>query len=435
MSTNRFFSIKVKQNFEKFFDKTVINRIGRRSGFIQRKSRKISAFHFVLGFIFSCAKGGFTFSEWAFQISMLSGKKLSKQGIFERVSHHAVLFAQQLVEHVLIQKSKQIKNNKLFTNFKRVLLQDSTILKVPKALSVIFPGSSNQKGKNASVRVQSIIDIKAMKFIRFVLGAFTQNDQSASMGIVEMARPGDLIIRDLGYFSIACFEKLLEKQVHFLSRLRYGVTISDRQGNPIRLKKLLGKKVVDRWVLVGSERKILVRLVVLPVPAAQAAQKVRKAKQDRDRRLNHSREYYQWMAYNVYITSVDREQWSGRDVLNAYRTRWQIEIVFKSWKTGFNLQEILHEACTNENRVRVSIWLMLLFICLFMQKIYLKYRDRIKASYDQELSILKLSVYVSMHFKEVLALPDKLLPEFLLLHCCYEHRTDRVNMTQFYRNA
>ncbi|MCW3119489.1 MAG: hypothetical protein JWM28_3571 [Chitinophagaceae bacterium] len=39
-------------------------------------------------------------------------------------------------------------------------------------------------------------------------------------------------------------------------------------------------------------------------------------------------------------------------------------------KTGFNLQQVLQEGCTNEHRVRVTIFLMLLFRCLFMRKMY-----------------------------------------------------------------
>ncbi len=423
-----------KKNFDKFFDKSVITRIGKRSGFVQRKQKKISAYHFVIGFIISCCNGNNTFSEWAFQISLLSGKRLSKQGVFDRLHAGATAFAKQLLEQVLLQQSGKDFTSSLFKGFGKVLLQDSTTLRLPQLLSAMFPGNHSRGEQKAVARIQSILDIKAMRFINFSLGAFTQNDQSASGSIIAEVTKGDLVIRDLGYFVIASFEKLIKAQAHFVSRLRYGVTIADRRGKPILVKDLLKqKRGVDRWVLIGSEKKVWVRLVMIPVPPGQAAEKIRKAKQDRDARLNHSKEYYQWLRFNVYITTVDKDVWTAQQVYKAYRVRWQIEIIFKSWKTGFNLQHILHEGCTNEHRVRVTIFLMLLFMCLFMQKIYVRYKNVIENTTNKKISLLKLSMYVGNNIKEIIAIPDKFLKEIIMLHCCYDKRSDRINMTDLYQ--
>lgn len=423
-----------KKNFDKFFDKSVITRIGKRSGFVQRKSKKISAYHFVIGFIISCCNGNSTFSEWALQIGLLSGKSVSKQGVFDRLHAAATTFAKQLLEQVLLQQSGKDFTSSLFKAFVKVVLQDSTTLRLPQLLSAMFPGNHSRGEQKAVARIQSILDIKAMRFIDFSLGAFTQNDQSASGSILSLVKKGDLVIRDLGYFSLAVFEKLIKAEVHFLSRLRYGVTITDQQGKPILVKDLLKqKRGVDRWVYIGSEKKVLVRLVMIPVPPAQAAEKIRKAKQDRDARLNHSKEYYQWLTFNVYITTVDKDVWTSQQVNKAYKVRWQIEIIFKSWKTGFNLQHILHEGCTNEHRVRVTIFLLLLFICLFMQKIYVRYKNVIEKKTNKKISLLKLSIYAGNNMKEIIAIPDKLLKEIIMLHCCYDKRSDRINMTDLYQ--
>lgn len=427
-----------KKNFAKFFDKSVITSIGKRSGFVQRKCKKISAYHFVIGFIISCCNGNATFSEWALQIGLLSGKSVSKQGLFSRVHAASSTFAKQLVEQLLLQQSSKNFVSGLFEGFGKVLLQDSTTLRLPQVLSKLFPGNHSRGEQKAVARIQSIFDIKAMRFINFSLGAFTQNDQSASESILALVKKGDLVIRDLGYFSLAVFEKLIKAEVYFLSRLRYGVTITDKQGKPVLLKDLLKQKHgVDRWVYIGSEKKVWVRLVMLPVPPQQAADKIRRAKQDRDARLNHSKQYYQWLKFNVYITTADKNIWTAPQVYKAYSVRWQIEIIFKSWKSGFNLQHVLHEGCTNEHRVRVSIFLMLLFMCLFMQKIYVRNKQMIEKNSKTKISLLKLSMYVSNNIKEIITIPDKLLKQIILRHCCYDKRSDRINMTdlyQYYKN-
>ena len=423
-----------KKNFDKFFDKSVITRIGKRSGFVKRKPKKISAYHFVVGFIISCCIGNYTFSEWALQIGLLSGKRVSKQAVFDRLHAKTTVFAKQLLEQALLQQSVKDFTSSLFEAFGKVLLQDSTTLRLPEILAAMFPGNHSRGVQKAVARIQSILDIKAMKFIDFSLGSFTQNDQSASGSIISLVKKGDLVIRDLGYFAIAAFEKLIKAKAHFVSRLRYGVTITDRHGRPILLKDLLkNKHGVDRWVYIGSEKKVLVRLVMIPVPPQKAAEKIRKAKQDRDARLNHSTEYYHWLRFNVYITTVDNDVWTAQQVYKAYRVRWQIEIIFKSWKSGFNLQHILHEGCTNEHRVRVTIFLMLLFICLFMKKIYVRYKTIVEKKGNKTISLLKLSLYVSNNLKEIIAMPDKLLKEIIMLHCCYDKRTDRTTMTDLYQ--
>lgn len=368
------------------------------------------------------------------QISLLSGKRLSKQGVFDRLHCGATTFAKQLLEQALLKQSCKDFTSGLFKNFGKVLLQDSTTLRLPQALSTLFPGNRSCGEQKAVARIQSILDIKAMRFINFSLGAFTQNDQSASGNIISLVKKGDLVIRDLGYFSIDVFQKLIKAQVHFLSRLRFGVTITDQQGNIILLKDLLKQKQgVDRWVYIGKEKKVWVRLVMIPVPEQQAAEKIRKAKQDRDARLNHGHQYYQWLKFNVYITTIDKDVWNVQDVYKAYRVRWQIEIIFKSWKSGFSLQHILHEGCTNEHRVRVSVFLILLFICLFMQKIYLRYKRVIEKTTNKKISLLKLSIYAGNNMKEIIAIPDKLLKELIILHCCYDNRSDRINMTDLYQ--
>jgi len=423
-----------KKNFDKFFDKSVINKIGKRCGFAQRKAKKITPYHFVLSFLISCCKSQNTFSGWAVQIGLLTGRSVSKQAVFDRIDACATAFAQGLLQKVLLQQSAKGFVERLFCAFGKVLLQDSTTLKLPQSLSSIFPGNHSRGEQKAIARIQSIINIKAMKFIDFVVGSFTQNDQSASGSILQWANKGDLVIRDMGYFAMDTFEKLIKADIHFLSRLKYGVKLYDGQGNEIALNVLLkGNKAVDQWVYIGVEKKVWIRLVMLPVAAEQRAERVRKAKHDRDKRLNHSRQYYQWLGYSVYITTVEKQVWTPKEVAKAYSVRWQIEIIFKSWKMGFHLQDILHQGCTNEQRVRVSIFLMLLFICLFMQKIYVRYKTSIEGMGEKLISLMKLSVFICNNLKEIFSLPDKHLKELIARHCCYDKRSDRINMTDLYQ--
>jgi hypothetical protein len=284
--------------------------------------------------------------------------------------------------------------------------------------------------KKAVARIQTIIELKTLQFLNFSLSGFTRNDQAASGDIIPLCSPGDLIIRDLGYFAIATFKELTDNGVHFLSRLRFGVKIYKWDGTEIALKSLLKpRKKVDQWVLIG-EKKLPARLVMLPVPAAVAAEKKRKAKHDRDKRLNHSKEYYDWLEFNVYVTSVDEDTWATEDVYNAYRVRWQIEIIFKSWKSsGLNMQQLLHQECTDPDRVKTCIYLMLLYVTLFCQKLYCLVLDKmVKSAGEKVISIIKMFAWVCENLIEILAMSKSKFTKMAFERCCYEKRNKRENM-------
>jgi hypothetical protein len=350
--------------------------------------------------------------------------------LFDRLTAQATAFAQQLLKEALLVKvTRGLKCHKLLSYFGKVVLQDSTTLCLPQVLAWLFPGNYSRGQQKAVARIQTIIDVKAMRFLDFVLGAFVNNDQSASRSILSWVKKGDLVIRDLGYFALETFHRLIEKNVHFLSRVKFGVSIYTLQGSPIQWKTLLREnKRVDRWVLMGSDQQVKVRLVMIPLPSAQAAEKRRKARQDRDKRLNHSKEYYQWLGYSIYITSVEATLWTTQQVADVYKVRWQIEIIFKSWKSGFHLQKMLHQQCTNEHRVQISIYLMLLFMCLFMKKIYIYYCKKAEQSSKAPISLLKLTEFFATHLTEISLMPSARLQEFILRYCCYESRKDRINL-------
>ena len=251
-----------KKNFENFFDKSIVNRIGKQSGFVQRRSKKITAFNFLVGFIISCCNGKSTYRDWAAQIGLLTNKIVSKQAVFGRVDEAAVLFAKRLLEYVLLIQSSKDFTASVFNHFCKVFIQDSSTLCLPEELADKFPGNYSHGRQKAVARIQSIVDLKTMKFIKFSLGAFTQNDQSANEGIMTYVSKGSLVIRDLGYFSIAVFEKIIKAKAHFLSRIKYGVALSDTSGKVLLIKDLVkGKRIVDKWVYIGIKPKFCSRLI------------------------------------------------------------------------------------------------------------------------------------------------------------------------------
>ena len=379
--------------------------------------------------MFCFCKKNNTYSEWAEQTGKLSGTTISKWGLCKRITESAVTFCKELLEKTVTQKISGSIEFSLFKHFKKVVLQDSTALRLPDCLSAYFPGNRTNGVQKAIARIQAFLDINSMQFLHFSLSGFTRNDQAASADIIDYCGKGDLVIRDLGYFAMDTFEKLINSGVEILSRLRFGVKIYDLNGKEISLRSLLKAGIeVDKMVLIGK-KKLPVRLLMLPLPGKVAAEKKRKAKNDRDKRLNHSKLYYQWLEYNVYITTVEEQIWTTEEVQQAYKVRWQIEIVFKSWKTGLEMDEIIHDQCTNEHRVSTCIYLMLLFITLLLKNVFL---PALQISIEKEkqcaVSLIKLLKWIKGNITEIHHMPFGKLMHHALKKCCYEKRNKRRNM-------
>lgn len=261
----------------------------------------------------------------------------------------------------------KLRQSNVFRPFGRVLIQDSTQIRLPDHLALFFPGPANQNRKNgAALKIQTVYDLQGESFPYFGLSGFTRTDQAASADILSVAKPGDLVLRDLGYFSSAVFQKLLDRGIHFLSRLRQNVSIIDPDTlKPIDLLRMLRRDgSFDQQVLLGAQQRVPVRLVALPVPEQVANLRRRKAKNHRDRRRNPSKHNLEILGWNIFVTSVDSSIWSPQTVQKVYGIRWRIEIIFKSWKSHFNLTKTPKGSAI---QLEVLIWAKLFAICLFQR--------------------------------------------------------------------
>ena len=74
--------------------------------------------------------------------------------------------------------------------------------KLPSGLWEIFRSGHPHGKKAASLLVQAIYNFTTETWVGFDIGAYTDNDQSRAMMITQLARPKDLVLRDLGYFNL-----------------------------------------------------------------------------------------------------------------------------------------------------------------------------------------------------------------------------------------
>lgn len=431
---------KVKKPLQVLSTK-IVNKLSRQSGFCQRM-REITPVKFLNGFFMMASKGINTYEQWAKEIGKAGKKKkgVSKQAVWERITSDAVNFGKLLLQDKMAEQFKSInqKSEGIFAAFKNVYLQDSTSMILPDELVKDFPGNNNGKHKRKAIaKIEVIYNFTKGIFPFFGLRSFTQNDQSLAGTVLSFIRKGDLIIRDLGFFVLDILEELSDRGCYFLTRKHFTVNVYDSKGSktPLEILKLLKKKkFIDRQVWVGRKKKMKMRLVAIPLPADKAARRVRKARDDRDRRLHHSKEYYTLLRYVIFLTNVPDEIWAMQQVADAYRLRWRIEIIFKTWKSGFNLGKLIHHGCTDKTRVECIIYLMLLFMVIFQVRWYEYYAHHILKKHGKHVSLLKLAKLITAFVEQIIAnqITERQLQKLILKHSLYESRKDRINTMEFY---
>lgn len=428
---------KGKVIFEIFTNK-LIAKISKQSGYKKRNKGKINARSLIIGFMIMISKKLNTYEAWASEISVLIGKSVTRQGIENRMKSETATMLKMILEEKLKESinPNNLKRRKgVVSKFRTIMLEDSTVFKLPKELSKVFSGNVSRGEKKSQVKIHALYNFTENTFKFLQLCNFTDNDQSLASVVLPYLRKGDLIIRDMGFLVLDALKQLIAKGVYYISRKNSQIKVYALDtGKEINLKQELRKQhYLDIYVLVGKVKKIKMRLIVLPVSPEKADERRRKARKDRDKRLNHSQEYYKLLGYSIFITNIPNDLCKPEEILELYGLRWRIEIIFKSWKSCFSLERLIPSRCKNPQRIYSLIYLMLLYILIFQVLWFNAYKTKLEKHMFLKLSLIKMAKFFIQHFLLLATLENQNnLRKQIKLQCHYDRRNDRLNTIQKY---
>jgi len=122
--------------------------------------------------------------------------------------------------------------------YQRVLVQDSTIVKLPARLFGAFSGVSNAQGPTCNGRIQAVYDLRNLDFVSFSIDSYSRNDRAAAPSL-EVLR-GDLVLRDRGYFTADEIARHVAAGADCVYRHKTGTTYLDPETRePLDLLELL----------------------------------------------------------------------------------------------------------------------------------------------------------------------------------------------------
>src|SRR5262249_48477239 len=105
--------------------------------------------------------------------------------------------------------------------------------------------------------------------------------------------------------------------------------------------KTMEGHLIEKHISIGTIDLVAARLIASRVPD-QVVNERRRAAKKRAKKKGYtpSKTHLELLAWNLFITNVPSAIWSSITVVKAYPIRWQIELIFKSWKSYCHLATI-----------------------------------------------------------------------------------------------
>lgn len=331
----------------------IADKTAKATKFVQRKS-KLSGSVFLQMLVF-----GFLNNPKASlnDLSEFSGDHydlgITPQGIDGRINTYALSFVRKMFDTAMnIFRHTVPIPIPLIEQFAAVNITDSTGITLPETLSDEFPGSGGSASDSA-LKLQLIFDFSNGCFKTVTITDGITPDQRYKEHI-DKAEPNSLNLFDLGYFTIAHLRNIADKKAYFLCRLLQGTGLCQSDGTKVALSMLLRSEIRDSFESELYVGKIMpkCRVCCFRVPDEIAKLRRRNAKKKAAKKgRTPSKESLELMNWSVFITNVPNSMLSSEHIPLFYSVRWQVELIFKLWKShmaihmipGFRKERILTE--------------------------------------------------------------------------------------------
>lgn len=319
--------------------------VARDTGFIRRQ-RKFRGSTFLQTLLFGWWSAPNATLEELAHTANLRGVCVSPQGVDERFTPEAATFLRGMLDFAVTQL---VENDPvlipLLNRFQGVYLLDSTTIVLPAPLAELWPGSGGSASPS-SLKLQVRWDVATGRLDGPYLQAGREQDRTSPFQQAPLP-VGSLRVADLGFFAMDALREQNTHGAYWLTRVRAGTVVWDAQEHSEDLLRFLQRhgpqnegETGEFSVGLGRESRLPCRLLVVRLPQAVVAQRCARIRADAHRRQQKPTQGQLELAkWTILATNAPPEKMSLPEALVLARLRWQIELLFKLWKTHGSLDE------------------------------------------------------------------------------------------------
>ncbi|MBI3910828.1 MAG: IS4 family transposase [Armatimonadetes bacterium] len=336
------------------------NELARETQFVKRE-RKLTGAIFAQALVFGWMADPEATVVDLSQAAAAVGVEISPQGLDQRFTEEAAEFLRQVLEagvrEVIRAEPVPIP---ILQRFNGVYVQDSSVVTLPEGLVAEWEGCTG-----AALKIQVRWDLLEGALVHLELRPGKESDRAAPVQEEPLPK-GALRLADLGYFDLDQLKAIDDQEAYYLSRAWIQCVVYDEQGQRWELGELLRRQQtasVDLPVELGAKHRLPCRLLAVRVPPEVAAERRRKIRAEAQRRgRTPSQRQLELADWTILFTNVPGEKLSLEEAVVVARVRWQIELLFKLWKSHARIDEWRTE---NPWRILCELYAKLLGMLLF----------------------------------------------------------------------
>ncbi|HEV2125376.1 MAG TPA: IS4 family transposase [Chloroflexota bacterium] len=316
---------------------------GRTTGFVQRVS-PLSGATFTQTLVFGWLANPAAALEELTQTAATLGVAVSPQALDQRFTSSAAACLERVlsmaITRVVAAAPVAIP---ILDRFTAVYLQDSSTIVLPDVLAEVWQGCGGSTSQHtaAALKLQVRLELRTGHLAGPQLQDGRASDHDAALPTILPA--GALWLADLGYWRLDELERLDDHQVFWLSHLQTTTAVHDAAGQRHDVLALLEAQystLVDVPIRLGVTHQLPARLLAVKVPQEVADQRRRKLKAEARRKGKMvSATRLVLAGWTILVTNVPPERLAVHEALVLARTRWQIELLFKLWKSHGRIDE------------------------------------------------------------------------------------------------
>jgi Transposase DDE domain len=335
----------VADKFQWVFSEALLNACGKDVKFCRRQ-RVITPFRLGLALTATCASQQVeTIADFHGGFNALFGPTVTYKAFYKQVAKPPFAdFARTLTERLVGDMTLKVlgfKRGKAFAAFRHIVMQDGSSFAIHDGLREVFPGRFKVV-KPAAVELHTTMDLLCDTPTTVVLPPDTTSEQAFLPEPTSLR--DSLLLADRGYIDLHYLRRVQDAGGFFLIRAKAGMNpqvLEAFREDGKRLRSLRNKPLQTIHAKLPKRQRIelgvqwhvdghplCLRLVI-----------------SWNRRTK---------SFCYLLTNLSSQRYPLDTICRAYKWRWQVELLFKEWKSYANLHAF---DTTNPALVEGLIWI------------------------------------------------------------------------------